>query len=259
MAKLVALAGNPNTGKSTVFNALTGLRQRTGNYPGVTVAKKAGQAEIGGETVEILDLPGTYSLDATSPDERVVIEVLSGLLTGQTRPDLVVVVLDASNLRRNLFLASQIAECGLPIILCLNQWDIAVRQNLRIDVDELKARFGVDVITMNAKQGRGIDELRAAIAANLREPQQMARVDWPLCVREATARVQGSAEKARGTVVSEFVAHRLLFDNSSGLAADIGWAPDPAKQALGEARSILQKGGLNPGNAEAVLRYRHLG
>lgn len=259
MAKIVALAGNPNTGKSTVFNGLTGLRQRTGNYPGVTVEKKVGHLELAGETIEILDLPGTYSLDAASPDERVVIEVLSGLLPGQPRPDLVVVVLDASNLRRNLFLASQIAECGLPMILALNQWDIAVRHHLRIDVDALKERFGVDAVPMNAKQGRGIEELRGLIAANLREPRHMARMEWPASVREATAGVRAAVERDRQVDVGEFVAHRLLFDNSPRLAADLGWEPDHAKTALGEARRLLQKDGLNPTNAEAVLRYQRLG
>ena len=118
--RLVALVGNPNTGKSTLFNALTGLRQRVGNYPGVTVARKSGTCDLGdGQKVELVDLPGLYSLAAASPDEQVVIDALSGNIAGDRRPDAVVMVVDATNLLRNLFLASQVAELGLPLVLVL--------------------------------------------------------------------------------------------------------------------------------------------
>src|SRR5690606_17508957 len=122
----VALAGNPNTGKTTVFNSLTGFRARTGNYAGVTDERKAGPLKGGpvGSAVEIIDLPGTYSLSARSADEMVATDVLLGLREDEARPDVVLIVLDASNLERNLFLATQIMECGVACALILNMMDV---------------------------------------------------------------------------------------------------------------------------------------
>ncbi|HET7322512.1 MAG TPA: FeoB small GTPase domain-containing protein, partial [Longimicrobiaceae bacterium] len=117
----VALIGNPNTGKSTLFNALTGMRQRVGNYSGVTVERVEGRYRSeSGREVLVLDLPGTYSLSAASPDEEIALSVLLGRAQGLPAPDVVVVVLDAQNLERNLFLASQVLELGLPTVIALN-------------------------------------------------------------------------------------------------------------------------------------------
>ena len=139
----VALVGNPNTGKSTLFNALTGLRQRVGNYPGVTVARKSGTCDLGdGRKVELVDLPGLYSLAAASPDEQVVTDALAGKIAGERVPDVIVLVADATNLLRNLFLASQLAELGRPAVLVLNQADVAREQGMRIDTVQLSARLG---------------------------------------------------------------------------------------------------------------------
>ena len=121
-----ALVGNPNCGKSTLFNALTGLRQRVGNYPGVTVEKKVGECfSQHGRRMVVIDLPGSYSLNARSPDESVLRDVLLGRAAGTPRPDRVVCVVDASNLERHLYLVTQIAELGLPVILALNMIDLA--------------------------------------------------------------------------------------------------------------------------------------
>jgi ferrous iron transport protein B len=162
----VALVGNPNTGKSTLFNALTGLRQKVGNYPGVTVARKSGRCDCGdGLKVELVDLPGLYSLAAASPDEQVVTDVLLGSLEGNQQPDAVVVVLDATNLLRNLFLASQLAELNLPMALVLNQADVAQEQGIKIDTQLLSQRLGgVPVILTSAWKGEGIAAVRRAIA-----------------------------------------------------------------------------------------------
>jgi ferrous iron transport protein B len=113
----VALAGNPNSGKTTIFNALTGLRQKVANYPGVTVEKKTGRCKIAGRWVDVIDLPGTYSLISRSPDEHVAMEVLRGLRADTKAPDVVVVVVDASNLQRNLYLVSQLIEVGRPMVV----------------------------------------------------------------------------------------------------------------------------------------------
>src|SRR3954454_19215547 len=125
---VVALAGNPNSGKTTIFNALTGLRQKVANYPGVTVEKKTGRCKLAdGRVANIIDLPGTYSLISRSPDEHVAMSVLRGLREDTPQPDAVVVVVDASNLQRNLYLVSQLIELGRPLVIALNMMDIARR------------------------------------------------------------------------------------------------------------------------------------
>src|SRR5262245_59130658 len=122
----VAIAGNPNCGKTTLFNLLTGLRQRTGNYPGVTVEKKVGRFHgTHGEPMDLLDLPGSYSLQVRSPDEAVARDVLLGRRDDTPRPDIVICVIDASNIERNLYLAAQLMELGLPIVIALNMVDVA--------------------------------------------------------------------------------------------------------------------------------------
>src|SRR3954466_1757521 len=135
----VALAGNPNSGKTTIFNALTGLRQKVANYPGVTVEKKTGKCKLPNEKwVDVIDLPGTYSLISRSPDEQVAMEVLRGLRPDTAAPDVVIVVVDASNLQRNLYLVSQLVELGKPLVVALNMMDIAQRRGVRISPVELE-------------------------------------------------------------------------------------------------------------------------
>src|SRR5215467_518489 len=128
----VALVGNPNTGKSTLFNALSGLRQRVGNYPGVTVEMKKGRAIFGNTNVELIDLPGTYSLAARSPDEMVAVDLLLGHCTGEPRPDVVVAIVDASNLDRHLYLVTQLLELGEPVVVALNMTDVAASHGITI-------------------------------------------------------------------------------------------------------------------------------
>src|SRR5215471_18224273 len=132
---LVALVGNPNTGKTTLFNALAGMRQRVGNYPGVTVETKKGRATVGGQVIDLIDLPGTYSLAPRSPDEMVAVDVLLGQQAGESRPDAVVAIVDASNLERNLYLTSQALELGVPVVIALNMMDVAETHGLRIDAE----------------------------------------------------------------------------------------------------------------------------
>src|SRR3954466_3846211 len=139
----VALVGNPNTGKSTLFNALTGMRQRVGNYSGVTVERVEGRyRDAAGNPVSVLDLPGTYSLSANSPDEEIALAVLQGRAEGVDLPDVVVVVADAQNLERNLFLATQVLELGLPAVVALNQVDAALAAGIRVDPVELTLELG---------------------------------------------------------------------------------------------------------------------
>ncbi|MBI9077375.1 MAG: ferrous iron transport protein B [Desulfatibacillum sp.] len=154
MQATIALAGNPNSGKTTLFNALTGARQHVGNYPGVTVEKKEGLCTAGNCTVHIVDLPGTYSLTAYSQEEMVAREYLA-----QERPDMVIDTLDASNLERHLYLVVQLLEMGLPLVLALNMVDVAKARGMEIDSDRLSQILGVPVIPTIARTGKGKQEL----------------------------------------------------------------------------------------------------
>src|SRR3954452_13225506 len=141
-----ALVGNPNTGKTTLFNALSGLRQHVGNYPGVTVETKKGQMSWAGRTFDLIDLPGTYSLAPHSPDEMVAVDVILGQQKGETRPDVVVALVDASNLERNLYLTTQALELGVPVVVALNMIDVAQGQGITVDAKRLGQELGVPVV-----------------------------------------------------------------------------------------------------------------
>lgn len=167
-APLVALVGNPNAGKTALFNALTGARQKVGNYPGVTVERHAGRMALDdGRPIELVDLPGTYSLDPSSPDEQVTRDVVLGRQQGERLPDALVVVADASNLENHLRFVLQLRQLGQPMIVALNMIDMATRDGLRIDTDALSSAIGVPVVTTVAVRRRGLDELRAALAGIL--------------------------------------------------------------------------------------------
>lgn len=160
----VALVGNPNTGKSTLFNVLTGLNQKIGNFPGVTVDKKTGFCELpDGRRAEVIDLPGTYSLYPKSRDESIVFSVLADK-ANPLRPDLVVVILDASNLKRNLLLYTQVADLKLPVIVALNMMDLAKKSGIDIDVNAFAQKLGVPVVPISARKIEGIDQLKSAIS-----------------------------------------------------------------------------------------------
>jgi ferrous iron transport protein B len=164
-APLVALVGNPNAGKSALFNALTGARQKVGNYPGVTVERHAGRMPLpDGRPVELLDLPGTYSLEPSSPDERVTRDVVTGTQAGERLPDAIIVVVDASNLDNHLRFTLQLIALGLPVVVALNMVDLAERDGLKLDPQALARELGVPVIPTVAVRKRGIDDLKEALA-----------------------------------------------------------------------------------------------
>jgi len=251
----IALLGNPNTGKSTLFNRLTGMRQHIANYPGITVEKKIGTMKLGTRHVEVLDLPGTYSLVASSPDERVVMDVLGGR-GYHRRPDMLVCVVDSTNIKRNLLLISQCAELEMPVVIVLNQWDAAKRNGLRIKVDLLAARLGVPVIPTVAKRGEGLDKLKAAIEEALAEPRTMPRIQWPEFILQARDIVRNGLAQVH-VDVSGPEALRMIFDTDSAHAARAGHG-DKLPAMLSAARDVIRSNGLNPSSAEAVLHYRHL-
>ena len=169
--RVFALAGNPNCGKSTIFNALTGLRQKVANYPGVTVERREGVAyDQHGQPVRLIDLPGAYSLHQQSPDEAILRDVLLGRMAEVPKPDAIICVIDASNAERHLFLASQILELGIPAILVLNMMDIANGRGIRPDPERLSKVFGIPVVTMEANSRKGLAELRIAMSSPQLKP-----------------------------------------------------------------------------------------
>jgi len=256
----VALVGNPNTGKSTLFNALTGLRQRVGNYPGVTVARKSGQCDCGdGTKVELIDLPGLYSLSAASPDEQVVIDALSGHLAEDRRPDAVVVVIDATNLLRNLFLASQLSELDLPVVLVLNQADVANEQGLKINTELLSRRLGgIPVVLTSAWKGEGISAVRRAIGEALRARVRMPAVEWPALVEEALADVATGVATDIGRAPGRADVERLLFDSTTSVGQRLGWASARRDVVIRAARDKVRRAGYNPLAAEPLIHYARL-
>ena len=164
VASRIALVGNPNSGKTALFNALTGSHQKVANYAGVTVEKKEGRLTTpAGHTLSVLDLPGTYSLRARSPDEAVTRDAVLGRLTGEAAPDVLVCVADATNLRLVLRLILELRQVGRPMILALNMYDIAQRQGLRIDIEGLERDIGAPIVTTVATRRRGIDDLTAKV------------------------------------------------------------------------------------------------
>ncbi|MFO1064677.1 MAG: ferrous iron transporter B [Pirellulales bacterium] len=163
----IALVGNPNAGKTTLFNVLTGLRAKTANYPGITVDIRTGTMSVGKHDVDVVDLPGIYSVDALSPEERVAVAALHGELPGEPIPAVIVLVLDATNLARNLFLASEILELDRPTIVALNMIDAADSAGIEIDLKQLSVQLGCKVVAVSARSGRGITELRAAVEEKL--------------------------------------------------------------------------------------------
>ena len=161
----VALVGNPNAGKSTLFNALSGLRQRIGNYPGVTVEMKKGQFTADGTTVDLIDLPGTYSLAARSPDEMVAVDLLLGRRPEEPKPSVVLSIVDATNLDRHLYLTSQLLDLGVPVVVAVNMIDAAAAQGLKFDYAKLSEAIGAPVVPIQANNGTGLTELAATIRA----------------------------------------------------------------------------------------------
>ena len=186
----VALVGNPNTGKSTLFNILTGLNQKIGNFPGVTVDKKTGYCTLpDGRNAEIIDLPGTYSLYPKSQDESIVFSILADR-SNALKPDLVVVILDASNLKRNLLLYTQVADLKIPVVIALNMIDVANKSGIKIDVDLFAKRLGVPVVPISARKIEGIDKLKAAISYANEIALQNESIDVEAIAPQLIARMQ---------------------------------------------------------------------
>ena len=207
-APLVALVGNPNAGKSALFNALTGARQKVGNYPGVTVERHAGRMALpDGRPVELLDLPGAYSLDPSSPDEQVTRDVLVGRQAGERLPDAIITVVDASNLDNHLRFTLQLIALGLPIVVALNMVDLAERDGLKLDPEALERELGVPVVPTVAVRKRGLDALKerlGEVVRNVHAVRPGAGVVHDIVVLQRRAR-----QIATAVTISETAARRL--------------------------------------------------
>ncbi len=161
----IALAGNPNAGKTTLFNSLTGLKQKVANYPGVTVERKEGAWTLDGKTANLIDLPGLYSLDATSLDEQIASDIIRGDQESVPKPDAIIAVVDATNLERNLYLVTQMFEFGVPVVIALTMIDVFEKQGHEIDIEMLAAQLKTPVVAVNAKSGRGTEELAEKVSS----------------------------------------------------------------------------------------------
>ena len=202
----VALTGNPNTGKSTIFNELTGARQKIGNWPGVTVDKKIGYLSHQGRNISVVDLPGTYSVNARSPEEKIVIDYLLN-----EKPDLVVDVLDSSNLERNLYLTIQLLEQGIPLLLDLNMQDEAKRHGIRVDTEKLGAALGMPVVETTARSRSSIKTLLDVFTSTMMEKYQPSEK-----VRAHIARVEGlqASGLAADALEEKIIEERYAFIDS---------------------------------------------
>lgn len=204
----IALTGNPNSGKTTVFNALTGAHQKVGNYPGVTVEKKEGVCRFGESRLRVVDLPGTYSLTAYSTEERVARQFIL-----EERPDVVVDVVDASNLERNLYLAVQLMEMNVPLVLAFNMSDVAKQRGIEFDLGQLEVLFGVPIVPMTASKGEGIEDLLRVVSTYEERPRRQAMVRYGPEVEEELEKLEALLDGERESVAKygrRWLALKLL-------------------------------------------------
>ena len=244
----VALVGNPNTGKSTLFNRLTGLNQKIGNFPGITVDKKTGFTKlVDGKDAEVIDLPGTYSLYPKSNDESIVFQVLADK-ANSSHPDVVVLIVDASNLKRNMLLFSQVADLGIPMILALNMTDLSDKQGIYIHVDKLAKKLGVQVIPISARNNVGIDKLKVAITYTNKVATQINAVEINYLAPEA---IDAIKEKINSD--NDYYALQILHQHEHLTFF--------SEQEQIEIEKIEQSNHFESSKiqaAETIARYKHL-
>ena len=252
----IAVVGNPNSGKSSLFNRLTGMRQRTANYPGVTVERRVGRATLGGAVVDLIDLPGTYSLSPNSMDERIAVGVLLGRVLGTPRPDAILAVVDATRLYQSLYLLQQLVEIGRPLAVALTMSDAAHKEGIKIDTERLSRHLGgVTVFPVVATTGRGFEPLKAALARLGQAPPPRVPHVWPE-LEQAVASLEPELG-AKGAGLQRVEIERRLIEGTDENAA-IATAPlvSPQARARIEALRAQLFGPDPPLAAEARRRYR---
>lgn len=249
----IAVVGNPNTGKSTLFNNLTGLRQKTANYPGVTVERHSGKLRLNCGDVELIDVPGAYSLAAYSPDEMVSADVLQGRFANTPRPSAILVVVDATNLRRNLFMTTQILELGIPVVVALNMMDIAANRGIAIDSAKLAQRLDVQVVPIVAGYDQGTADIRLALDTVIAKPVASGLRLVPEL--NAAATELHNRIRERSTTLTLFETERAIVDKD-GTAEQrfCELAGDDARALLERARAALAPAG-SVAAFEARSRY----
>lgn len=248
----VALAGNPNSGKSTLFNALTKLRQKVGNYPGVTVEKRTGRFDLdNGSHVNVLDLPGTYSLTVQSPDEQVAHDVLLGRITSTPQPDIVVCVVDACHLERHLYLVSQIQDLRLPVIVALNMMDELTKQGRTIDINELACKLGSPVVPMSALHHQGLNQLKDTITRGCPNvPARRWRLPKPM--ERAIQSLQHQLETQHRIQRNESFSRGLLYLTTDTPPETL---PKDLLKPIAQHRATLEAQGIHWRSAAVAARY----
>ncbi|WP_407947440.1 ferrous iron transport protein B [Pedobacter riviphilus] len=244
----VALVGNPNTGKSTLFNRLTGLNQKIGNFPGITVDKKTGFTKLAsGKEAEIIDLPGTYSLYPKSADESIVFQVLADK-ENDSHPDVIVLIADASNLKRNMLLYSQVADLGIPIILALNMIDLSAKQGIEINLDKLAEKLGIQVVSISARNNIGIDKLKQAIANTNKIATQYQDVDVNFLAPEAI-----NAIKSKLNSDNDYYALQVLHQHEH-----LTFFTEKEQEEIEHIEQSHHFESSKIQAAETIARYKHL-
>ena len=262
-APYVVLTGNPNSGKTTVFNALTGLRAKVGNYAGVTVERKEGRLLHAPSEIKVIDLPGTYSLSPQSLDELISRDVLLNRLAELPAPSLVVFVVDASNLQRNLYYATQVVELGYPTLIALNMVDVAENNGQEISVEKLTAALGVPALPVVASSGRGVPELRQKIISTLADKTEVV----PTAALKQFYVLPVAFVKEAAIIAVLLTAHfrerrrqaaaeaLLILSNEKALASSLEHYPAPIQQAVDAARKRLDAAGVEWRSAAIEARY----
>lgn len=251
---IVAVLGNPNTGKSTLFNGLTGVRQQTGNFPGVTVEKHTGITRVGNQTFELIDLPGTYSLAPRSLDEMLTVNVLLGKPPAERTPDLILCVVDANNLERNLFLVSQILELHDPTVVAVNMTDVAARNGIEIDLDQLAELLGVPVVAVQAKRRVGFDNLKSAMVKALNQAPTRRHDPFSGELNQRIARIQSVSPAATGP--GRFATLRMLFDTDGLMTDQLRSEFDKnVIEAVQSEQQQMQSEGNSIAESESQARY----
>ncbi|NQU21869.1 MAG: ferrous iron transport protein B [Candidatus Nealsonbacteria bacterium] len=257
----VALIGNPNTGKSTLFSALVGIYQHVGNYPGATVEKKTGRMDYADRRYEFIDLPGLYSLAARSRDEMVAADVLLGRREDCEPVDAVVCIVDAANLRRNLYLVSQVLELGLPTLVAVNMLDVAEKHDVAVDLERLRQQLPVPVVGIQANRRIGIDDLKAAFAELIEQPPHQPETPFPEAFEKEVTRLESLLGEQAGQAgqagqVPRSLVRRLLLDRGSLLQRSLleGRSTTIAAE-LEAARDRLTAADLPVPEVETKVRY----
>lgn len=249
----VVLLGNPNTGKSALFNALSGLNQKVGHYPGVTVEKKQGRRRFRDTSFTLIDLPGTYSLSPHSPDEKITVDVLLHH-EPEVRPDAVLCVVDASNLARNLYVVTQVIELGLPVVMALNMTDLARKKGLIIDVIALEKQLGIPVVETQANRKFGVESLLETLSRLPAIPS--ACVSLPEAFNQQTALLKAAWESETGDVPSDFLVGRVLLDTTGFMQGSSQFPSGEAfRLKLSDSREQLKSQGHSVPAVEPISRY----